>query len=972
MRIGTWNIRCAGNQPGGIRKLVNELQAAKVGVAAVQESGFNKHAQHCKIGGYNIFHSSNQSRHVLGTAFLVAQKYEHLVLDFRKVDERLCVLRIKGRFKNYSLINAHAPHNKALDADKDAYYEKLGQIYDTCPKHDVKIVLGDFNAQVGKEEDYRPTIGKYSLHETSNDNGQRMIFFAAERGMVVKSTFFKHKSRHLATWQHPNDNLPASQIDHVLISCRHFSDVIDVKTSWQSNVDSDHYLVVATLRAHLSRFHNNRPEPVRRIAIARLRDPEIAATFEKNIGERLQRAHQGSSDAPEWQTVRQIITEEAINTIGYQRPSDFNSWFDAECAEITAKKNQARVKMLKHNTRSNKQSYKDLRRKEKRVHRRKKREFQDRTLLELERLNSINESRKFYKNINDQRRGFSARLNMCRGLDGTLLTSQPDVLNRFKEHFDTLLNDGADDRDNDDYSFLHDDGRAVEEPTIEEVSQAIKQLKNNKASGPDNIAAELLKHGGPELAKALHQIVVKIWRDEQLPAELLEGAIVAIHKKGDKLQCENYRGVCLLNAAYKVLARVLYTRLQPHAETVIGEYQCGFRRNRSTNDQIFNLRLILQRGGEFNVQTHHLFIDFKQAYDRVKRRELFVVMKELGFETKLIRLVKATLNGTKCRVKVQSNMSEAFETAEGLRQGDALSCLLFNLALEGVLRRAGLPTQRTLATSMVQVLAFADDLDLAGRRYADVIDVFTSLKREAEKLGLIINTTKTKYMKTNQAAPHQRGQHITIEDQQYEVVDEFVYLGVLARPDGDTTPEIQRRIMAATRCYYGLRKQLYSKLLTKRTKCQIYKTLIRPVLMYGCESWILKWSDEQQLLAFERKVLRTIFGGKREGDTWRRRYNFELHRDFGDADIVAMVKTQRLQWAGHLARMENNRAPAVLFRNNPEGRRGVGRPKARWVDGVQADLLTLGVSNWQQRAQDRANWKSLLNQAKCKLNYTYR
>ncbi len=512
----------------------------------------------------------------------------------------------------------------------------------------------------------------------------------------------------------------------------------------------------------------------------------------------------------------------------------------------------------------------------------------------------------------------------------------------------------------------------MEEPTVEEVSLAIQQLKNNKASGPDNIAAELLKHGGPELAKALHQVVMQIWRAEQLPAELLEGAIVAIHKKGDKLMCENYRGVCLLNNAYKVLARVLYTILLPHAETVIGEYQCGFRKNRSTTDQIFNLRLILQRGSEFNVQTHHLFIDFKQAYDQVKRRELFVVMKELGFETKLIRLVRATLKGTKCRVKVQNNMSEAFETRESLRQGDALSCLLFNIALEGAFRRAGIQTHRTLATSMYQVMAFADDLDLAGRRQADVIDVFTSLKAEAAKLGLVINADKTKYMKTdNTSGSQQLGSHITIEGQQYEVVNEFVYLGVLARPDGDTKPEIQRRIMAATRCYYGLRRQLCSKYLTRKTKCQIYKTLIRPVLMYGCETWILKKSDERQLLAFERKVLRTIFGGMRQGEAWRRRYNFELHRDFGEPDIMALVKTQRLRWAGHLARMEHQRAPAVLFRNNPEGRRSVGRPKARWIDGVQADLRTLGVRNWQNRAQDRGDWNRVLDQAKCELLNTY-
>ena len=170
--------------------------------------------------------------------------------------------------------------------------------------------------------------------------------------------------------------------------------------------------------------------------------------------------------------------------------------------------------------------------------------------------------------------------------------------------------------------------------------------------------------------------------------------------------------------------------------------------------------------------------------------------------------------------------------------------------------------------------------------------------------------------------------------------------------------------MAASRCYYGLIKHLRSKLISKKTKCQVYKTLIRPVLIYGCESWTVKKSDEQLLLTFERKVLRTIFGAMREGERWRRRYNFELKRDFGEPDIVAVVKVQRLRWAGHLARMDRNRAPSMLFRNDPEGRRGVGRPKMRWIDGVESDLRALGIRGWQSVANDRLRWNQILDQAK--------
>ncbi len=106
--------------------------------------------------------------------------------------------------------------------------------------------------------------------------------------------------------------------------------------------------------------------------------------------------------------------------------------------------------------------------------------------------------------------------------------------------------------------------------------------------------------------------------------------------------------------------------------------------------------------------------------------------------------------------------------------------------------------------------------------------------------------------------------------------------------------------------------------------------------------------------------------GKLEDGRYRRRYNFELKELFGDSDVIAEVKTGRLRWAGHLARMNNNRAPIILFNNDPEGRRGVGRPKKRWIDVVTGDLRPLGVRNWRTVAQNRGNWNQILDQAKFK------
>ena len=94
----------------------------------------------------------------------------------------------------------------------------------------------------------------------------------------------------------------------------------------------------------------------------------------------------------------------------------------------------------------------------------------------------------------------------------------------------------------------------------------------------------------------------------------MESIIVPIHKKGDKTDCNNYRGISLLPTTYKILSNILLSRLIPYAEEVIGDHQCGFRRDRSTTDHIFCIRQILEKKWEYNEAVHQLFIDFKKGY----------------------------------------------------------------------------------------------------------------------------------------------------------------------------------------------------------------------------------------------------------------------------------------------------------------------------------------------------------------------
>jgi hypothetical protein len=149
--------------------------------------------------------------------------------------------------------------------------------------------------------------------------------------------------------------------------------------------------------------------------------------------------------------------------------------------------------------------------------------------------------------------------------------------------------------------------------------------------------------------------------------------------------------------------------------------------------------------------------------------------------------------------------------------------------------------------------------------------------------------------------------------------------------------EIHRRIQTANRCFFLVRKHLQSCHLSRQTKFTIHKTLIHSVLLYGSETWMLTKREENRLLVFERKVLRTICGSKIENGVYR--YNHELDKEFDSPNALNITKTSRLRYAGNMVKRPEDLPQKALFRAKLNGRRNQGRPKSRWAYGVNSDSL---------------------------------
>jgi hypothetical protein len=145
----------------------------------------------------------------------------------------------------------------------------------------------------------------------------------------------------------------------------------------------------------------------------------------------------------------------------------------------------------------------------------------------------------------------------------------------------------------------------------------------------------------------------------------------------------------------------------------------------------------------------------------------------------------------------------------------------------------------------------------------------------------------------------------------------------------------------------------------------MYKTIILPVVLYECKTWSLTLREEHRLGVFESSVLRRIFGPKRDEVTgeWRKLHNRELHDLYSSPSIIRIIKSRRVRWAGHVARMGEKRHAYMLLVGKPEGRRPLGTPRRRWLANIRMDLVEVGWGDvdWIGLAQDRDRWGALVD-----------
>ena len=472
-----------------------------------------------------------------------------------------------------------------------------------------------------------------------------------------------------------------------------------------------------------------------------------------------------------------------------------------------------------------------------------------------------------------------------------------------------------------------------ERVTAAEVASAVASLPSWKAGDHEDIKAELIKFGGEHAIAALTEFLNFVWQCEYVPESWKVGTIISLHKKGDKGDPNNYRGITLISIFQKVYSNVLRVRLTNAVD--LHEAQAAFRSDRSCEDHIYVLTRLVQAALKAGRPLYCFFLDVRKAYDRVWRDGLVYKLIQKGVSGKLGRVIAQLLCGTKARVRIGDTLSEVFDVTLGVGQGNPLSTILFNIFIDDLLDLLhARPAATMLPLSDGEVdktagLAYADDvaalsLHLEGLQgHVDGIsDWFVKWRGDpspSKCAFMVVNDTDGQEELTMRGVPVQR-------------VEVYKYLGVLMTSQGNWDEHAAYVLNKMKRAYGYWRPLLACPALPVRVRLMFVRTFVYSAALYGSSVWEPTQAMADKMDGVARKAIRTVL---------------HLHpRDvanetlFADTGLMApsmLMHVAKLQWKSRITKVDADRWISANKTYRLEGRRGPGRPHAGtcWQQSVQ-------------------------------------
>ncbi|KAK3536164.1 hypothetical protein QTP70_032503, partial [Hemibagrus guttatus] len=425
------------------------------------------------------------------------------------------------------------------------------------------------------------------------------------------------------------------------------------------------------------------------------------------------------------------------------------------------------------------------------------------------------------------------QVRVIKDRDGRVLTSEESVQRRWKEYFEELMNEENEREKR--VEGVNSVEQKVDKIRKDEVRKALKRMKSGKAVGPDDIPVEVWKCLGEAAVEFLANLFNRVLESERMPEEWRRSVLVPIFKnKGDVQSCSNYRGIKLMSHTMKVWERVVEARLRKVVE--ICEQQYGFMPRKSTTDAIFALRILMEKYRDGQKELHCVFVDLEKAYDRVPREELWYCMRKSGVAEKYVRVVQDMYERSRTVVRCAVGQTEEFKVEVGLHQGSALSPFLFAIVMDQLSEEV---RQESPWTMM-----FADDIVICSESREQVEENLERWRFALERRGMKVSRSKTEYMCVNE---REGSGTVRLQGEEVKKVQEFKYLGSTVQSNGECGNEVKKRVQAGWNGWRKVSGVLCDQKISARIKGKVYRTVVRPAMLYGLETVSLRKRQESEL-----------------------------------------------------------------------------------------------------------------------------
>jgi len=690
-----------------------------------------------------------------GVALILSQSASERV-ECRGENEgsRIVWVRIRGDPHDLVIIGVYIPHHARSEPSRSETLEEVRALAKAlCSKNDCLIIMGDFNSRMARG--IQGVTGKYLMHKTADRGGEIMQDMCTDLGLFAASTRFCPGKAPLgsATYMSVKYEKP-SQIDYILVSNRWLSGVQDSKVEWRHSLHRwgkgrkfDHGLVKIQFRFRIRKrqIQPSRPEHVSlskaenlELFEAVLPDPVEGTTVSEEYAHMVRGIHVASETLPNVaprpisgskvsENTRELYRLRECEAQGVEHKSD--AWrevlhrFRKAIADSTKADKRARIQGIvdciseaasKHNIKG--------------------------VFAGLKQIGGSN------------RKGSSAQPTESKGIK---FKSQTELLAAWREFnaekFSRPPHDAAKGnmrplRPAD----LHD------EPKDKDLDVCLAALRRSKTCGADGIPAEVYQLS-PKARAQLYAIVKRIWREEDVPPEMVEGLFVMLYKnKGSKEDMSKYRAICLLNHGYKLISSYLLFRLLKDVEHALPESQAGFRKRRGCRDNIYILATLIDQVIKAEKSCVVTFIDFSAAFDTVSHFFLDQALEEAEASPKCRAIFREIYSKASARVKLRSPsgetlLSDPFDVRRGVVQGDIFSPLCFILALAIIMKKhlppGGIASMGGALGALLSSLEYADDAALLDSTPEEASRRVTALAKGAwEDACMLIAVDKSKAM----------------------------------------------------------------------------------------------------------------------------------------------------------------------------------------------------------------------------------